>query len=133
MEEIDHVADLRRKRLPYREHLATPVEVLELARRIALGERADGKWSAPTVGLVVGRQNGKNSVLEARELVGLFLLGEKVIVHSALEQATSSEHFRRLLELQLRLAELCDTDAHLYEDAVADAGVELGEQVVGDT
>lgn len=65
----------------------------------ALGERADKKWAAPTVGLVVGRQNGKNSILEARELIGLFLLGEKVIVHSAHEQATSSEHFRRLLEL----------------------------------
>lgn len=63
----------------------------------ALGERADGKWSAPTVGLVVGRQNGKNALLEARELVGLFLLGEEVIIHSAHEQATSSEHFRRLL------------------------------------
>lgn len=65
----------------------------------ALGERADGRWAAPTVGLVVGRQNGKNAVLEARELAGLFLLGERVIVHSAHEQATSSEHFRRLLAL----------------------------------
>lgn len=65
----------------------------------ALGERADGKWAAPTVGLVVGRQNGKNTILEARELAGLFLLGEKTIIHSAHEQATSSEHFRRLLGL----------------------------------
>jgi hypothetical protein len=65
----------------------------------ALGERGDGRWAAPTVGLVVGRQNGKNAVLEARELAGLFLLGERVIVHSAHEQATSSEHFRRLLAL----------------------------------
>src|SRR5665213_714851 len=51
----------------------------------ALGERADGKWSAKRVGLVVGRQNGKNSVLEARELAGLFLLGERLIIHSAHE------------------------------------------------
>jgi hypothetical protein len=65
----------------------------------ALGERLDGKWAAPTVGLVVGRQNGKNSILEARELAGIFLLDERVIVHSAHEQATSSEHFRRLLAL----------------------------------
>lgn len=63
----------------------------------SLGEGPDGRWASPTVGLVVGRQNGKNAVLEARELVGLFLLDEKVIVHSAHEQATSSEHFRRLL------------------------------------
>jgi hypothetical protein len=65
----------------------------------ALGEAADGRWAAPTVGLVVPRQNGKNAILEARELAGLFLLGERVIIHSAHEQATSSEHFRRLLEL----------------------------------
>lgn len=63
----------------------------------SLGERVDGKWAAPTVGLVVGRQNGKNAILEARELAGLFLFDEEVIIHSAHEQATSSEHFRRLL------------------------------------
>lgn len=65
----------------------------------ALGERADGKWSAFEVGLVVPRQNGKGSILEARELAGLFLFGEKLIIHSAHEQATSSEHFQRLLNL----------------------------------
>lgn len=63
----------------------------------ALGERADGRWAAPSVGLCVGRQNGKNAILEAVELAGLFLLNERVIIHSAHEQSTSSEHFRRLL------------------------------------
>ena len=66
--------------------------------RHSLGERADGKWASPTVGLVVCRQSGKNAILEARELAGLFLLGERVIVHSAHEQATASEQFRRLRE-----------------------------------
>jgi hypothetical protein len=65
----------------------------------ALGERADGKWAAFEVGLCVSRQNGKGSCLEARELAGLFSFGERLIVHSAHEQATSSEHFRRLLTL----------------------------------
>ena len=65
----------------------------------SLGERADGKWAAPTVGLVVSRQNGKGAILEARELAGLFLIGERVIIHSAHEQATASEQFRRLLDL----------------------------------
>jgi hypothetical protein len=64
-----------------------------------LGERADGKWACYRFGLVVPRQNGKGSCLEARELAGLFLLGEKLIIHSAHEQATSSEHFRRVLNL----------------------------------
>jgi hypothetical protein len=65
----------------------------------ALGERDDGRWAAYEVGLVVPRQNGKGSILEARELAGLFLFDERLIIHSAHEQATSSEHFRRLLSL----------------------------------
>jgi hypothetical protein len=65
----------------------------------ALGERGDGKWAAFEVGLVVPRQNGKGSLLEARELAGLFSFGERLLIHSAHEQATSSEHFRRLLNL----------------------------------
>jgi hypothetical protein len=74
-----------------------PWEQLVLAH--SLGERPDGKWAAFEVGLVVPRQNGKGTILEARELAGLFLLGEKLLIHSAHEQATSSEHFRRLLTL----------------------------------
>ena len=89
------------------------VEAIELARLAgleldewqqfvllnALGERADGKWAARTVGLTVARQNGKGAVLEARELVGLFLLGEKLINHTAHQQKTATSHFRRLLQL----------------------------------
>jgi hypothetical protein len=67
--------------------------------RNALGEGPDGKWAAFLVGLVVARQNGKGAILEARELAGLFLLGERMIIHSAHEFATSAEHFRRLLYL----------------------------------
>jgi hypothetical protein len=65
----------------------------------ALGERDDGKWAAFEVGIVVPRQNGKGAILEARELAGLFLFGENLLIHSAHEQSTSSEHFRRLLSL----------------------------------
>jgi hypothetical protein len=66
----------------------------------SLGERADGKWSAFEVAQVISRQNGKGSVLEGRELTGLFAIDEeRLIIHSAHEQATSSEHQRRLLEL----------------------------------
>ncbi len=65
----------------------------------SLGERKDGKWAAFEVGLVVPRQNGKGSILEARELAGLFLLGERLLVHSAHQFDTSLEHFRRLLSL----------------------------------
>lgn len=64
----------------------------------ALGERADGRWAAFEVGLVVSRQNGKGAILEARELAGLFLLDERFIVHSAHQFDTSLEAFRRLLD-----------------------------------
>lgn len=65
----------------------------------ALGERADGKWAAFEVGLDVPRQNGKNGVAEIRELAGLFLLGERLIIHSAHEFATAIEAFERMLVL----------------------------------
>jgi Phage Terminase len=65
----------------------------------SLGEREDGLWAAPEVGVIVPRQNGKGTILEARELAGLYLLGERLIVHSAHEFSTAAEHFRRLLGL----------------------------------
>jgi hypothetical protein len=67
--------------------------------RESLGERPDGKWAAREVGVVVSRQNGKGAILEARELAGLFLLGERLIIHSAHQFDTSLEAFRRLLFL----------------------------------
>jgi hypothetical protein len=61
-----------------------------------LGERADGKWSAFEVGLIVPRQNGKGEVLLARQLAGLFLLDERLIMHSAHEYKTAAEAFARI-------------------------------------
>jgi phage terminase large subunit-like protein len=65
----------------------------------ALGETAEGKWAAFECALIVPRQNGKGSVLEALELAGLFLFGEQLILHSSHEFKTSAEAFRRVLEL----------------------------------
>ena len=69
------------------------------ALECALGERKDGKWASFEVGLIVPRQNGKGSILEARELAGLFLFGESLILHSAHEFKTAQEAFRRVLIL----------------------------------
>jgi hypothetical protein len=52
-----------------------------------------------TSALLVPRQNGKGSVLEARELFGLFVLGEPLIIHSAHKFDTSQEHFLRMRNL----------------------------------
>lgn len=53
-------------------------------------------YAAKEVGLVVSRQNGKGSILEARELAGLFLLGERTILHTAHEFPTAKEGFQRI-------------------------------------
>lgn len=66
---------------------------------VGLGERQDGSWSAFEVAINVARQNGKGGIIEARELWGLFLGGEKLILHSAHEFKTSVEAFRRIVAL----------------------------------
>jgi hypothetical protein len=68
--------------------------------RASLGERdEDGRWAAFEVGLIVARQQGKGAVLEARELAGLVLFGEELIMHTAHELKTSMRHFKRLMTL----------------------------------
>lgn len=67
--------------------------------RGSLGERRDGRWEAFEVGLVVPRQNGKGSILEARELAGLFLFRERLIIHTAHLFPTANEHRMRLERL----------------------------------
>lgn len=58
--------------------------------------RAGDFWAAFVVACCVPRQNGKNTILEVRELVGAYLLGEKLVIHSAHLADTSKEAFRRL-------------------------------------
>lgn len=64
-----------------------------------LGETDDGKWSSFEVCTVVSRQNGKGAIIEARELAGLFLFGERLIIHTAHEFKTASEAFMRVRSL----------------------------------
>lgn len=71
-----------------------------------LGETADGRWAAFEAGLIVSRQNGKGSVLEARVLAGLNLFGERLVLWSAHETKTSFEAFRRCEELFTNVDEL---------------------------
>ncbi|MEV5445248.1 terminase [Streptomyces sp. NPDC052644] len=66
---------------------------------VGLGERPDGSWSAFETCVNVPRQNGKGGIIEARELAGLFLLGERLILHSAHEFKTAKEAFLRIERL----------------------------------
>ena len=61
-----------------------------------LGEREDGKWSAFQVALEVARQNGKGGVYEIRELAGLFLFGEKLLIHTAHDYKTAEQALNRM-------------------------------------
>lgn len=90
----------------------------------ALGEREDGRWSAFEVGVCVPRQNGKGAIIEARTLAGLFLFGERLLIHSAHLFDTSKEAMRRLLELIEGCPEL-DQQVKAVHRANGTEGIEL--------
>jgi hypothetical protein len=60
-----------------------------------LARRPDKRWAASRAGLSVPRQNGKNAVVEVRELFGIVVLGEKWL-HTAHEVKTARKAFLRL-------------------------------------
>lgn len=68
----------------------------QLCLYYGLAERADGIYAAADVGIVVSRQNGKGSILEALELADLFLLDTELTIHSAHVFETSKEAQQRL-------------------------------------
>lgn len=72
----------------------------QLVLRGSMGEVAEDQWAAFEVGLIVSRQNGKGSILEARELHALFLEPHtKLILHSSHEFKTAAEGFLRIKSL----------------------------------
>jgi len=73
----------------------TPDEWQHSVLEAWLGERRSGKWAAGRCGLAVPRQNGKNGVIEVRELYGMVALGEKFL-HTAHEVKTARKAFMRL-------------------------------------
>lgn len=94
---VDEIADLMQQ--------IAGVDLLPWQRLVLAGglgmRRREGRWSwsAFEVAMILARQNGKNVVLEARELGGLFLLGEQMILHTAHQYKTSQEAFRRVDQL----------------------------------
>lgn len=73
-------------------------ESQKITLRAGLGERADGSWAATRVGDFGPRQGtGKSDKIAARELAGLILFGEQLIIHTAHEFPTANESFLRLV------------------------------------
>jgi hypothetical protein len=75
-------------------------QVLDPWQKIVLedgcGELPNGRWAAFEVATIVPRQNGKGTIIEAREIAGLYLFGSRLLIHSAHEFKTAAEGFRRV-------------------------------------
>lgn len=82
-----------------------------------LREKDDGRWSAFEVACNIPRQNGKGGLIEARQLAGLFLLDEELILHSAHELKTAMEAMRRIEELLMSSDELRPQVKHVRRKA----------------
>lgn len=65
----------------------------------SMGLRDDGLWAAFEVMWIVSRQNGKSTILLARALAGLFLLGERDVVWTAHRYDTVMDAFKTLRRL----------------------------------
>lgn len=89
-----------------------------------LQERADGKWSALEVALLVSRQNGKGDILTARQMGGLFLFGSKLSLYSAHEFKTAAEMFVRLRDMVMNTDDLRKRVKKVIE-AHGEEGIEL--------
>ena len=73
----------------------------------AMGVRADDTWAASHVGDFKGRQGGgKSYTIAARELYGLIVLKEPLIIHTAHEFPTANESFLRLVDVFLNWDDL---------------------------
>jgi hypothetical protein len=71
----------------------------ELSVNAIMWEREDGRWAATDVGILVARQNGKGEILLVRQLYGLYVARENLMVHSAHEFKTADEAYRRIREI----------------------------------
>ena len=60
-----------------------------------LGKDESGRYTATNAGLSAPRQNGKNTILEAREFFGMVVNGERIL-HTAHQVITGKQAFRRL-------------------------------------
>jgi len=96
----------------------------ELAVMDIMGMAEDGLWAAFEAALIVGRQNGKGSILEAVELAGLFLLGEKLIIHTAHEFKTAAEGYLRIKSL-IQETPFLDRRVKQYHGSHGDEGITL--------
>lgn len=92
--------------------------------RVGMGEKPDGSWASFEVAVNVPRQNGKGAIIEARELWGLFIGGEELILHSAHEFKTAKNAFKRIERL-IRSTPDLHKRVKTYRQTVGEEGIEL--------
>lgn len=68
----------------------------EFVLRNMLHMDESGHWAASEALLLVPRQNGKTAIIEARELVGLYVIGDKLCIHTAVLFQSARESYYRL-------------------------------------
>lgn len=83
-----------------------------------------GYWAAFEVGILVARQNGKNQIVLARQLAGMFLLEQDLQIHTAHEFKASAEHFRRIARVIETNADL-DNQVHGIRTSHGAEAIEL--------
>lgn len=99
---------------PWQEHIL----------RASLNMDDRGKWAATEVGLIVPRQCGKTVVAECRELVGLFLFGEQLQIHSAQLFPTAKESYLRQVARIRACPDLMDL-VHKFRSGNDNVSIEL--------
>jgi hypothetical protein len=65
----------------------------------SLKYKPDGRWAHPIVCLLVGRQNGKSTFMALNILFRIYVLKEKLQVHTAHKLTTSAELFYKIYEI----------------------------------
>jgi hypothetical protein len=113
-EAIDLAARAGLKLDPWQQHVL----------RIGMGEKPDGSWAAFECCVNVPRQNGKGGLIEARELWGLFIGGERLILHSSHEFKTSKNAFKRIERL-IRACPDLHKRVKAYRYTVGEESIEL--------
>jgi hypothetical protein len=75
---------------------------------------AGGRWSSRTVGIMVGRQNGKTRLVTVRALAGMVLFGERRVLAAAQNRDVALDAWRDALELaedaELEVHDVCRTN-----------------------
>lgn len=92
--------------------------------RASLNLDSRGKWAATEVGLIVPRQCGKTVIAELRELVGLFVFGEQLQIHSAQLFSTAKESFLRQVARIRKCPDLMDM-VHKFRTGNDNVSIEL--------